>query len=102
MVAVSHHAHTQAPKGQPWFWTITAHVGTGLFRPLVAQFEITRGLFWSPVKPNPHKHVGRSANSLGRSPMWLNIWAVTIAMAIGFSVLALVIQPKNDRATLGR
>jgi hypothetical protein len=25
MVAVSHHAHTQAPKGQPWFWTITAH-----------------------------------------------------------------------------
>jgi hypothetical protein len=24
MVAVSHHAHTQAPW-QPWFWTITAH-----------------------------------------------------------------------------
>jgi hypothetical protein len=34
--------------------------------------------------------------------MWLNIWAVTIAMAIGFSVIVLVMQPKNDNATLGR
>ena len=34
--------------------------------------------------------------------MWINIWAVTIAMAIGFSVMAIVIQPKDDRATLGR
>ena len=34
--------------------------------------------------------------------MWFNIWAVTIAMAIGFSVMALVIQPKNDGAARGR
>jgi hypothetical protein len=34
--------------------------------------------------------------------MWLNIWAVTIALAIGFSVMATVIPLKNDGATLGR
>jgi hypothetical protein len=35
--------------------------------------------------------------------MWVAIWAVTIAMAIGFSVMATVIQAKNnDGATLGR
>ena len=34
--------------------------------------------------------------------MWINFWAVTIAIAIGLSVTATVIQPKNDGATLGR
>ncbi len=31
--------------------------------------------------------------------MWIHIWAVTIAMAIGFSVLATLIKSKNDGAT---
>ena len=39
---------------------------------------------------------------LGRSLMWLNIWAVTIAMAIGFAVLAQAVQLGNNRATRGR
>ena len=34
--------------------------------------------------------------------MWLNIWAVTIAMAIGFAVLAQAVQLGNDRATRGK
>jgi hypothetical protein len=34
--------------------------------------------------------------------MWVAIWAVTIAVAIGLSVMATVIQAKNDGATLGR
>ena len=32
--------------------------------------------------------------------MWIAIWTVTIAMAIGLSVMATVIQVKNDGATL--
>jgi hypothetical protein len=35
-----------------------------------------------------------------RSPMWINFWAVTLAMAIGFSVLATA-KLKNDGATPG-
>jgi hypothetical protein len=34
--------------------------------------------------------------------MWLNLWAVTIALAIGFSVMAVVIQPKSDGPVVGR
>jgi hypothetical protein len=31
--------------------------------------------------------------------MWLYFWAVTVAMAIGLSVMATVLQLKNDGAT---
>ena len=34
--------------------------------------------------------------------MWLSFWAVTIAMAIGFAVMAQVVQLRNHGATLGR
>jgi hypothetical protein len=34
--------------------------------------------------------------------MWLGIWTVAIALAIGLSVAAMAMQPKNDAATLGR
>jgi len=34
--------------------------------------------------------------------MWLGIWTVAIALAIGLSVAAMAMQSKNDAATLGR
>ena len=34
--------------------------------------------------------------------MWLNIWAVTIAMAIGFAVLVEAVQLGNNGVTRGR
>jgi hypothetical protein len=34
--------------------------------------------------------------------MWIQIWAVTIAMAIGLSVMATLIESENDGATFGR
>ena len=34
--------------------------------------------------------------------MWLSVWTVTIAMAIGFAVTAMTVLPKNQRATLGK
>ena len=34
--------------------------------------------------------------------MWITVWTVTIAMALGFAVLAVTVLPKNERATLGR
>ena len=34
--------------------------------------------------------------------MWFNFWAVTIALAVAFSVMAQVIQIKDNGATLGR
>jgi hypothetical protein len=34
--------------------------------------------------------------------MWISVWAVTIALAIGFSVMAVAMQSENDRAALGR
>jgi hypothetical protein len=34
--------------------------------------------------------------------MWISVWAVTIALAIGFSVMAVAMQSENDHATLGR
>jgi hypothetical protein len=32
--------------------------------------------------------------------MWLGIWAVAIAVAIGLSVAAIAMQPKRDAASL--
>ena len=34
--------------------------------------------------------------------MWISVWAVTIALAIGFSVMAVAMQSENDHAALGR
>ena len=34
--------------------------------------------------------------------MWLSIWAVTLALAIGFAVMAVTVQSENDHAALGR
>ena len=34
--------------------------------------------------------------------MWLTFWAVTIAMAIGFSVIAQVVKLENDGVARGR
>jgi len=34
--------------------------------------------------------------------MWLGIWAVAIALAIGLSVAAIAMQPKKNAATLGQ
>ena len=34
--------------------------------------------------------------------MWLGIWAVTSALAIGCSVLAIAMQPKSEVPRLGR
>jgi hypothetical protein len=34
--------------------------------------------------------------------MWFSIWAVTIALAIGFSVTAVAMQSESGRATFGR
>ena len=34
--------------------------------------------------------------------MWISVWTVTIALAIGFSVMAVVMQSENDRTALGR
>jgi hypothetical protein len=34
--------------------------------------------------------------------MWIHIWAVTIAMAIGLSVMATFIESKKDGTTFGR
>jgi hypothetical protein len=34
--------------------------------------------------------------------MWITLWTVTIAAALGFTVVAVAILPKNERATLGR
>jgi hypothetical protein len=31
--------------------------------------------------------------------MWIHIWAVTIALAIGLSVMATLIKSENDGAT---
>ena len=36
------------------------------------------------------------------SIMWISVWAVTIALAIGFSVMAVAMQSENDQAALGR
>ena len=36
------------------------------------------------------------------SIMWISVWAVTIALAIGFSVIAVAMQSENDQAALGR
>ena len=33
--------------------------------------------------------------------MWLSIWVVTLAAAIGFAVTATTMLPKEERATLG-
>ena len=33
--------------------------------------------------------------------MWISFWAVTIALAIGFSVMAVAIQSKNVMPRLG-
>jgi hypothetical protein len=34
--------------------------------------------------------------------MWLSLCAVTIALAIGFSVMAVAMQSENDHAAFGR
>ena len=34
--------------------------------------------------------------------MWISVWAVTIALAIGFSVMAVAMQSESDHAALGR
>jgi hypothetical protein len=34
--------------------------------------------------------------------MWFNIWTVSIALAIGLSVMAIAMQSKNDRAAHGK
>ena len=34
--------------------------------------------------------------------MWLSIWAVAIALAIGFAVTAVAVQSENDHAALGK
>jgi hypothetical protein len=34
--------------------------------------------------------------------MWINLCAVTIAMAIGFAATAITVLPKTKRATLGK
>ncbi len=34
--------------------------------------------------------------------MWITVWTVTIAMALGFVVMAVAVLPKDERATLGR
>ncbi len=34
--------------------------------------------------------------------MWLSIWTVTVAMAIGFAVMAMTVLPKDHRATRER
>ncbi len=31
--------------------------------------------------------------------MWLNLWTVTIALAIGFAVMAQAVQRKDDEGT---
>jgi hypothetical protein len=33
--------------------------------------------------------------------MWLNIWAVSIAVAIGLAVMAIVMQSRNVHTALG-
>jgi hypothetical protein len=33
--------------------------------------------------------------------MWISVWAVTIALAIGFSVMAVAMQSETDHAALG-
>jgi hypothetical protein len=34
--------------------------------------------------------------------MWISVWAVTIALAIGISVMAVAMQSETDHAALGR
>ena len=34
--------------------------------------------------------------------MWISIWAVTIAIAIGFAVMAIAMKSEDDHAALGR
>jgi hypothetical protein len=38
----------------------------------------------------------------GRSAMWLGIWTVAIALAIGLSVAAIAMQPKSEVPRLRR
>jgi hypothetical protein len=33
--------------------------------------------------------------------MWVAIWAVTVAMALSFAVMAVTMLPEDERATLG-
>jgi hypothetical protein len=55
---------------------------------------------YPPAEPNPHKRVEREP--IMGTDMWISIWAVTIALAIAFSVMAVTMQSENDRAALGR
>ena len=57
-------------------------------------------LWYPPAEPNLHKRVEREPN-MG-SIMWISVWAVTFALAIGFSVMAVAMQSENDHAALGR
>jgi predicted outer membrane lipoprotein len=34
--------------------------------------------------------------------MWLSIWIITVALAVGFSVIAVAMQADEDQAALGR
>jgi len=34
--------------------------------------------------------------------MWLSIWTVTVALAVGFSVTAVAMQSEKDHAAHGR
>ena len=34
--------------------------------------------------------------------MWLSIWTVTVALVIGFAVIAEAVRSENDHAALGR
>ena len=52
-------------------------------------------------KLNHGERVGLSQRK-GDESMWLEIWAVTLAIAVGCTVMALVIRHESDGATLGR
>jgi len=61
------------------------------------------GLFVPTFVPASGNQIPISALNRSWVPiMWISVWAVTIALAIGFSVMAVAMQSEKDHAALGR
>ncbi|MGC1350885.1 MAG: hypothetical protein WA858_14045, partial [Xanthobacteraceae bacterium] len=75
---------------------------TGLFRRLVALFlktTVSGGEFRAvkDLKNETKSSYGRCISATkGGSPMWFEIWVVTIALAIGLVVTAQIIERQGD------
>jgi hypothetical protein len=66
------------------------------------RFGTANSLFFAPSHETKIPSRRWCRNQPTEVSMWLNIWTVTVAMAIGFAVMAMTVLPKDHRATLGR